>query len=171
MNTHINAHRPWITPLVMGSFTLSGVTGVLMFFHLDSGLNKAAHEWLSWVMLAGVGLHVLLNWNPFKRYLSQVTARWVLGASALVLGLSFVPLGGAGTPPFVVPIQALAAAPLPVLASVAGVDVAEVQRRLAAAQPGSTDPKHTVAQRAGPDLKAQAKLLNAVLKPANAARP
>ncbi|EWS63204.1 hypothetical protein Y695_03563 [Hydrogenophaga sp. T4] len=36
--------RPWITPLVMGSFALSAVTGVLMFFHLDTGLNKAAHE-------------------------------------------------------------------------------------------------------------------------------
>ena len=37
----------------MGAFTLSAVTGVLMFFHLDSGLNKAAHEWLSWAMVGG----------------------------------------------------------------------------------------------------------------------
>ena len=34
--------RPWITPLVMGSFALSAVTGVLMIFHLDTGLNKTA---------------------------------------------------------------------------------------------------------------------------------
>ena len=49
--------RDWITPITMGAFGLLAVTGVLMFFHLDSGLNEAAHEWLSWVLLGGVALH------------------------------------------------------------------------------------------------------------------
>ncbi|HEY1090516.1 MAG TPA: DUF4405 domain-containing protein, partial [Burkholderiaceae bacterium] len=68
---NLSAQRPWITPVVMGAFLLSAVTGVLMFFHLDSGLNKTAHEWLSWAMVIGVGLHVLLNMPAFKRYLKQ----------------------------------------------------------------------------------------------------
>lgn len=37
-------YREWATPLTIGSFLLIAVTGVLMFFHLDSGLNKLAHE-------------------------------------------------------------------------------------------------------------------------------
>lgn len=37
--------RKWATPLTIGSFLLMGVTGILMFFHLDIGLNKLAHEW------------------------------------------------------------------------------------------------------------------------------
>ena len=49
--------RQWVTPLVAGSFLLMGVTGILMFFHWDSGLNKAAHEWLGWLMIIGVALH------------------------------------------------------------------------------------------------------------------
>lgn len=38
--------RQWVTPLMAGSFILMATTGILMFFHLDSGLNKTAHEWL-----------------------------------------------------------------------------------------------------------------------------
>jgi len=84
---NLNPHRPWITPLVIGAFLISAVTGVLMFFHLDSGLNKTVHEWLSWAMVIGVGLHVLLNVTAFKRYFTQTTGRWVMGSMALILAL------------------------------------------------------------------------------------
>ena len=60
---NLNPHRPWITPLVIGTFVLMAVTGSLMFFHLDSGLNKAAHEWLGWAMVIAVVLHALMNLN------------------------------------------------------------------------------------------------------------
>ena len=60
---NLYAQRPWITPVVIGAFTLSAVTGVLMFFHLDSGLNKTAHEWLSWAMVIGVVL-LALTFSP-----------------------------------------------------------------------------------------------------------
>ena len=39
--------RDWATPVTIGSFGLMAITGLLMFFHLDSGLNKTAHEWLA----------------------------------------------------------------------------------------------------------------------------
>ena len=38
--------REWATPLTIGAFGLMSVTGMLMFFHLDTGFNKLAHEWL-----------------------------------------------------------------------------------------------------------------------------
>src|SRR3990167_4662407 len=93
---NLNPQRPWITPLVIGTFVLMAVTGSLMFFHLDTGLNKTAHEWLGWAMVAAVLLHLLLNMNAFKRYFTQTTGRWVMLASAAVLALSFVPLGDGG---------------------------------------------------------------------------
>ena len=61
--------RPWATPLTIGSFALMATTGILMFFHLDSGLNKVAHEWLGWAMVAGVALHATVNWAALKRHL------------------------------------------------------------------------------------------------------
>ena len=111
--------RDWVTPLTMGAFALLAVTGVLMFFHLDSGLNKVAHEWLSWVLVGGVALHVATNWLGVKRYLAGWKGRAVVVVFALLIGASFLPLGGADEPPFVGPIRALAGAPLPVLAQVA----------------------------------------------------
>jgi hypothetical protein len=49
--------REWVTPLMIGAFILVTATGVLMFFHLDRGFNKFAHEWLSGLLLVGVALH------------------------------------------------------------------------------------------------------------------
>lgn len=31
--------RSWVTPITAGSFLLVGVTGILIFFHIDSGAN------------------------------------------------------------------------------------------------------------------------------------
>lgn len=156
--------REWATPLTAGAFGLLAVTGVLMFFHLDTGLNKAAHEWLGWVLLAGVGLHLAANVHAFKRYLRMPRAQAVLAGFALLLGLSFIPLGGSGgEPPFVAPLARLAAAPLPVLAAVAGTSTADMAQRLAAASlPGATDGS-SVLTLAGPDRKQQIRVLGQVL--------
>jgi hypothetical protein len=65
-----DAHqREWVTPIAAGAFLLSAVTGVLIFFHVDSGLNKVVHEWLGWVLLGGVALHVIANFSGFRRHL------------------------------------------------------------------------------------------------------
>lgn len=156
--------REWATPLAAGAFGLLAITGVLMFFDLDSGLNKTAHEWLSWVLLAGVGLHLTSNFMAFKRYLRMPRPRAVLAGFALLLGLSFLPLGGGGDePPYVAPLARLAAAPLPVLAAVAGTSPAEMVQRLATAGlPGATG-SSSVLQLAGPDRKAQIRVLGLVL--------
>ncbi len=156
--------REWATPLTAGAFGLLAVTGVLMFFHLDTGLNKAAHEWLGWVLLAGVGLHLASNFMAFQRYLRMPRPRAVLAGFVLLLGLSFLPLGGAGgEPPFVAPLATLAAAPLPVLAAVAGTSPDDMARRLAAAGlPGATA-SSSVLQLAGPDRKQQIRVLGQVL--------
>ena len=132
--------REWATPITIGAFGLLAVTGVLMFFHLDSGLNKTAHEWLGWVLLGGVAAHLAVNLPAFKRHLTAPRGRAVMAAFALVLGLSFVPLGGASDgPPFKAPIQSLAAAPVPVLAQVAGVSTEAMRQRLAGCRPGGEE--------------------------------
>lgn len=165
---NLNPHRPWITPLVMGAFLLSAVTGVLMFFHLDSGLNKAAHEWLSWAMVIGVSLHILLNLHAFKRYFSQTTGKVVVGVFALVLGLSFIP-AGESEPPFVPPLKALAKAPITVLAQVAGTSTEAMKAKLQAQGLTVASDQQSVADLVGGDLRKQigtmGKLLPAAAKP------
>jgi hypothetical protein len=102
--------REWATPLTIGTFGLMATTGVLMFFHLDTGLNKVAHEWLGWLMVIGVALHAAVNWLAFKRYfLSSSIGRTVLAASVLVIAGSFAPVGGGGKPGGNPPMLALRA--------------------------------------------------------------
>lgn len=161
---NLNPHRPWITPLVIGAFLISAVTGVLMFFHLDTGLNKTVHEWLSWAMVFGVGLHVLLNLTAFKRYFSQRTGRWIMGLLASILALSFLPAAGNGSEPgFAPPVRALANTPLPVLAQVVGTDIQEIRARLEATGVTATSDEQTVAQLVGNDLKRQIGTLNQLI--------
>lgn len=168
---NLNPYRPWITPLVIGAFLLSAVTGVLMFFHLDSGLNKAAHEWLSWAMVVGVLLHVLLNLPAFKRHFNQRTGRIVVGLFALVLALSFIPAGGkGGGPAFAGPVQALARAPLPVLAQVTGRSTGEVRAALQAAGFAVTSDQQTLQDIVGTELKIQVRTLNQLLAGAGGPR-
>ncbi|MFT3955320.1 MAG: DUF4405 domain-containing protein [Piscinibacter sp.] len=156
--------RDWITPITMGAFGLLAVTGVLMFFHADSGLNKTAHEWLGWVLLGGVVLHGTVNWPALRRHLAGWRGRAALAFFALLLAASFLPLGGQGEPPFVPPLRALADAPLPVLAQVAKTTPAQLRERLqrAGVSPASDD--DTVRSLVGDDTRAQIRVLSQVLE-------
>lgn len=158
--------RDWITPLTMGAFGLLAVTGVLMFFHLDSGLNKTAHEWLSWLLVAGVAGHAAVNWTGLRRHLAGWRGRATLGVAALLLAASFVPAGGSGGPPFVTPVRALAEAPLPVLAQVARTSPEVLRDRLAQVGHAPTSDADTIKSLAGNDFGDQMRLMTAVLKPA-----
>ena len=124
--------REWITPITTGAFLLTAVTGVLLFFHADTGLNKAVHEWLSWIFLAGAVLHLIVNFTAFKKYLTQRRGQVLLGVFVLILALSFAPVGGHHDhkPPFVPPIEALARAPLTTLAQVARISPEQLRGRL-----------------------------------------
>lgn len=127
--------RDWATPLTTGSFLLMALTGVLMFFHLDSGLNKLAHEWLGWVMVAGVGLHAAANWLGFKRHFtSNRTGQVILVVAVLVTAASFIRLPasaeGGGLPPPVLALRAVAQAPLSSVAPLTGKPAAQLLAEL-----------------------------------------
>jgi hypothetical protein len=161
---NINSHRGWITPLVIGSFLLSAVTGTLMFFHLDMGFNKLAHEWLSWLLLTAVVLHILYNLPAFTRYFGQTTARYVILALAIVLGLSFFSFGGKKPEPaFATPVRALGQAPLPLLAQIAGVSLPELKQRLEAAGVHAESDTATLRDLVGADLRTQLGVLREIL--------
>ena len=147
----------------MGAFGLLAITGVLMFFHVDSGLNEAVHEWLSWVLLGGVALHAAVNWAGVRRHLAGWKGRAALGVFATVLALSFVPLGGKGEPPFLPPMRALADAPLTVLAQVAKVTPGQMRERLQGQGLSPTADDDTVRSLVGEDTRARIRGLSKVL--------
>lgn len=138
--------REWATPLTAGAFLLLAVTGLLMFFHADSGLNKVAHEWLSWALIAGVTVHVTANFKAFQNHLKARRGQLLIGLFALILAGSFLSLGGKDEPPFVAPIQALAHAPVSALAPVAQVPPEEFQARLQKAGLSTMSERQTIAE-------------------------
>lgn len=99
-----NTLRRWATPLTIGAFILMGITGILMFFEVRLGLIKVAHEWLSWLMVLAVGLHVALHWKSFSRYFSQKSALTIIGVFAVLTMTSMLlpdngpKRGGPGAP-------------------------------------------------------------------------
>lgn len=130
--------RSWATPLAAGAFLVVSVTGVLMFFHLDTGLNKVVHEWLSWAFLAAVGAHLALNWRPFSTYFRRPLARAIMAGGAAALALSFlVPAGGAGDLPMRQIVGSLTHAPISALATLTGQDQAQLLASLADGHPGA----------------------------------
>ncbi len=158
--------RDWATSLTIGTFAVMGVTGLLMFFHADRGLNKEVHEWLGWAMVAAVVLHLVVNFGAFKRYFGMPVGRALIGASLVILLASFF-IGGEekeGGPPFAAPVRALARAPLSTLAQVAQVTPQELRARLSREGLNATSDEQTLEQIAGPDLRRQVHLLGELMR-------
>ena len=158
-------YREWVTPVAAGAFMLSAITGILIFFRLDVGLNRPAHEWMSWVLLIGVSLHLTANFAGFKRLLQARRTRLLLSLFALVLTLSF--FGKKNEPPYAPPLRALAAAPLTTLAQLAQIDNAELRARLLTLdlKPSSdSSDQQSLRELTGPDMRKQVQALGALFR-------
>jgi hypothetical protein len=161
----MNLRREWITPIVVGAFLLTGVTGVLIFFHVDTGMNKVVHEWLSWILLGGAALHAALNFTALKRHLVARRGQLVVGAFLLVLALSFAPLiQDRGEGHSMTTVQALSQAPIATLAEVAKITPDEMRQRLATAGVAATSDAQNLNELVG-DTHRQMHILGEVLAP------
>ncbi len=79
------------TPLASAAFFISAVTGLLLFFEIEIGLVEPAHKWLSWLLLSGILVHILLHWKQFTGYLSSKPALAVIGGGMLMTVLALYP--------------------------------------------------------------------------------
>ncbi|MBK9134741.1 MAG: DUF4405 domain-containing protein [Betaproteobacteria bacterium] len=165
--------REWATPATIGAFALVAGTGVPMFFHLETGLQKALHEWIGWLLLAAVALHVAVNWLGFKRYL-----KWpgrgiaIVGVFLLALGATFFIGAGSGaaapaSPP-VLAMRAVAAAPLATLEPLTGKPVERMLGDLAAAGVVVDGANGTVGRAVGNDREAMGRAMRVLF---GAAKP
>jgi hypothetical protein len=160
----MNIQRSWVTPITAGAFLLVGVTGVLIFFHVDSGANKFVHEWLSWVLLGGALLHTTANFSGLKNHLSTRRGQALVGIFAVALLISFAPLGEEGEdgPPFMAPVKALGGSSITTLAQVAQVTPDEMRARLSRAGVQATSDQQTLTELVGPDARKQMHVLGDV---------
>ncbi|MBK5946103.1 hypothetical protein CCR83_06475 [Rhodobacter veldkampii DSM 11550] len=158
--------RSWATPLVIGAFLVMAVSGVLMFFHLNTGLMKGIHEWAGLVMVAGGIAHLILNWRPFMAYLRRPLARAIMALGVVALGLSFLPIAPKGMGPGP-EMRALAGVAgklrVEVLAELSGQTPEVLVARLAAGGVTDVTPQQTLADLAGGDAARQRMILGLAL--------
>lgn len=166
----MSIRREWATPITIGAFFLSAVTGILLFFHLDSGLNKLAHEWLSWVMLLGVALHVASNFSGFKRHLGSMQGRNLVGVFGVLLLLSFVQPGGerGGPAAFAAIQKTLSDAPASTLALVAKTSPEQMLQRMQAAGLPAKSVDQSLGELVDADPRQQLEIMGGLLRPENA---
>ncbi len=86
--------KSWATPLAVGAFTISAVTGLLIFFDLEMGIIEPVHKWLSWLLVTGVVLHLSANWKQFTTYFSSKPALGIIGAALIITVASLLPIFG-----------------------------------------------------------------------------
>lgn len=159
--------REWATPLTIGSFLLMSVTGILMFFHLDMGLNKLAHEWLGWVMVAGVAAHAIANWAAFKRYfVSSTLGRSVIAVGVLMLAGSFASLPGGARDgfPHIMAMKAVARAPIVSIAPVTGRPADELLKDLSKAGIVLPDANSSIESAIGGSRELEAKAMTVLFR-------
>lgn len=163
----IKVSREWATPLTIGVFALMSVTGLLMFFHLDSSLQKTVHEWAGWVVVAAAVLHVTANWLGFKRYFKPGSGAAVMALCALVIGASFVPLsssGGEPQSPPAIAMRAISQAPLKSVAPLFGKTSEQALQALASAGVNLPGEEASIGSVTGPDRERTAHALQALAR-------
>lgn len=89
----ISLSRQWVTPLLAGSFLLSAVTGILLFFKIHMGLIKPFHEWLSWILVIASVLHLILNYALLCKSLTPRLGRTIVVIFVLLTLGSLLPPG------------------------------------------------------------------------------
>jgi hypothetical protein len=166
-----NFLRRWATPLTIGTFLLISITGILMFFEVRIGLIKVAHEWLSLLMVAAVGLHVTLHWRLFSRYFTQKPALAVIGLFGVILVASLLIQGGderrgpPGGRASMQAVQLLTSAPLDKVAGITGNTLEGLQTRLQTQGLKLDETATSLADIARQNQRTPAEVLNSLISP------
>ncbi len=92
-----NIARQWITPITLGSFIVSAVTGILLIFHIRSSFINWSHEWLSLVFVVGALVHCLINYKPLKTSVVRFKGAVIVAAFVAVAGVAMFTQEQSGT--------------------------------------------------------------------------
>jgi hypothetical protein len=90
---NLSEMRNWATPLTIGTFIVTGVSGILLFFKINLGISKEIHEWIGILMVLGCIIHSISNWKAFKNYFTKPVGLTVVGIFLVLGAISFVTSG------------------------------------------------------------------------------
>ena len=82
--------KKWATPITIGTFIVSGISGVLMFLKINFGSLRVAHEWISVAMVIGVVFHIVGNYKPFIGYFKKLKPLSIISIIVVIGVIAFV---------------------------------------------------------------------------------
>jgi hypothetical protein len=159
--------KKWATPIAIGSFLISAVTGLLIFFDIEIGAVEPVHRWLSWLFISGIIMHTLSNQKLFASYFSRKPALAVLGLAVIVTAASMLPVFGekeeGDKQGARAAVRALESAPLATVALVVKSSPEELVARLGSQGIKVADPSRSIAEIARSNGREGRAVLGAVL--------
>lgn len=81
--------RKVVTPLTAALSLVIGISGVMLFFHVEDGLVKGVHEWLGMAFAVVMLIHLAMNWKAFKQHFKKPAA-WVGTGVVTVISVAFI---------------------------------------------------------------------------------
>ena len=115
----------YATPLTIGLFLVSLISGLALFFHIWPGVFHGMHELVGLFLIVPFGLHIWRNWRPLKNYLAKPAFSATIAAclvAAVGIGLMSSGGGGGHGPAQFALLEALAASTPAKLAPALGTD-------------------------------------------------
>ncbi|WP_316979345.1 DUF4405 domain-containing protein [Shumkonia mesophila] len=160
----------YATAATASLFLVTGISGLLMFFHVGGKMFTSLHEWLGLLFVAAAALHVVRNGRGMVKLMK--TARgWVLFGLTGIAAAAFIMAssGSSASNPVMDLVRAVEKAPIATVAPVLGVTVEDLAVRLRGAGVDVTGADQTFAELAAGQGTSSLRLLAAAVRPA--ARP
>lgn len=160
----------YATAATAALFLVTGISGVLMFFHIGGKMFTSLHEWLGMLFVAAAALHVVRNGRGMVKLVKTTRAQVLFGLAGIAAA-AFIATstGSSAVNPALALVRAVEKAPIAAVAPVLGVTVEDLAVRLRGAGVDVTGADQTFAELAADQGVASQRLLAAALQPT--ARP
>lgn len=160
----------YATAATAALFLVTGVSGVLMFFHVGGKMFTSLHEWLGMLFVAAAALHLVRNGRGMVKVMKTMRAQVLFGlVGAAALAFVATSTGSSAMNPAFALVRAVEKAPISAIAPVLGVTVEDLAVRLRGAGVDVTGADQTFAEMAADQGVESQRLLAAALAPV--ARP
>ena len=80
----------YATAATIATFLVTGITGVLMFYHIGGYYLRTAHDWIGMAFVVAAVFHVVRNWNGCVKLMKQPRAQVVLVLVAAITAFCII---------------------------------------------------------------------------------
>lgn len=122
-------NRKYITPLITLTFVITGISGIMMFFHIMDGYTEVLHEFMGLFLVILSILHIIVNWEMLKKHFKKKIF-WVTILVSPIISALFVVQQQANPKVDTIIMERIVKSPIPHLFNALQVDSLETVKRL-----------------------------------------